>query len=916
MNKSYKVVWNASSGTWTAASEVAKSYAGGASSRAILRKTPVMFAAAAIGVVMAGVADHAYAAANQGGPYFGWESGDHKKCANGSDEKFRDCAAWDTGLTNVSGTTFSVMTSENGLNGGGVWAGNKSAGLFFGGGAEQGKSRFVLDADGTSIYGQKVTLSSASDVNVSNSKITSLAAGVADDDAVTVRQLNDSIARIPIRSNSTNEDINFAPEVINRYDVAVGWGSHAEGGGVERKEDKYQVAAAMALGTQAKAIGVGAVALGANSVAKGDSTSAIGSYTYADANNSVALGTDSKAVRDNSVSIGNSDIQRQITNMAAGTADSDATNVAQLKGITTALGGGAGIGADGSVTAPAYTLDSGKTIVQNVGDAVSNLDGRVTTNASEIESLKGELPDSGKYMKARGTTAAQATGARSIAIGDNAVAKDSYGAGEGGDTNISIGANSFTSTEWHQLALGEGATVWAAKSAAIGFNASATAIDSIALGSGSVADRTNTVSIGSEKNQRQIVNVAAGTQGTDAANVAQLGGVATALGGGAGIDANGSVTAPTYTLDSGKTTANNVGEAVSNLDGRVTTSATNVEKLQGNFADTGLLDTKTGKVVAAVTADQMNAAVAKASSDRLDAGWVTMGKDAYATSDNIAVGVGAKADTAGAGTGVIAIGDNAAAGRKGYSGAIAIGQGARAVDGSQGGLLRAIAIGSGAQAQGVSVAIGPDAQSSPGNGVALGHQASVGANATWAVALGTGSAADRADTVSVGNAGRQRQIVNVAAGTQDTDVVNVTQLKGVATALGGGAGIGVDGSVTAPTYHVGDKTYGNVGDAITAAAETGGSDTNPNAVAYDDATKSTITLAGEKGTTLKNVAAGAVNATSMEAVNGSQLYDASQKVASALGGESTVDAAGKLTAPTYTLDGGNATSRRARRCSR
>ncbi|MDF3086650.1 hypothetical protein, partial [Burkholderia sola] len=91
---------------------------------------------------------------------------------------------------------------------------------------------------------------------------------------------------------------------------------------------------------------------------------------------------------------------------------------------------------------------------------------------------------------------------------------------------------------------------------------------------------------------------------------------------------------------------------------------------------------------------------------------------------------------------------------------------------------------------------------------------------------------------------------------------------------------------------------------ITAAAETGGSDTNPNAVAYDDATKSTITLAGEKGTTLKNVAAGAVNATSLEAVNGSQLYDASQKVASALGGESTVDAAGKLTAPTYTLDGG------------
>ncbi|WP_268907345.1 MULTISPECIES: YadA-like family protein [Burkholderia] len=435
---------------------------------------------------------------------------------------------------------------------------------------------------------------------------------------------------------------------------------------------------------------------------------------------------------------------------------------------------------------------------------------------------------------------------------------------------------------------------------------------SVAIGGDAKADRVDTVSVGGGKYgplQRQIVNVAAGTQDTDVVNVKQLNGVATALGGGASIAADGSVKAPTYTLDSGKTTAHNVGEAVSNVDGRVTTNATNVAKLQGNFADTGLLDAKTGKVIAAVTSDQMNAAVAKASSDRLDAGRVTIGKDAYATSNNVALGVGAKADTAGAGTGVIAVGDNAAAGRQGYSGAIAIGQEARAVDGSQGGLMRAIAVGARAQAQGVSVAIGPDAQSSPGNGVALGHQASVGANATWAVALGTGSAAERADTVSVGNAGRQRQIVNVAAGTQDTDVVNVTQLKGVATALGGGAGIGADGSVTAPKYHVGDKTYGNVGDAITAAAETGGGGgTNPNAVAYDDATKSAITLAGEQGTTLKNVAAGAVSVTSMEAVNGSQLYGASQSVASALGGGSTVDAAGKLTVPAYTLDSGKTTA--------
>ncbi|WP_322090397.1 hypothetical protein, partial [Burkholderia cenocepacia] len=87
-----------------------------------------------------------------------------------------------------------------------------------------------------------------------------------------------------------------------------------------------------------------------------------------------------------------------------------------------------------------------------------------------------------------------------------------------------------------------------------------------------------------------------------------------------------------------------------------------------------------------------------------------------------------------------------------------------------------------------------------------------------------------------------------------------------------------------------------------------GSSTDPNAVAYDDEAKSAVTLAGEQGTTLKNVAAGAANATSMEAVNGSQLYGTSQSLASALGGGSTVDAAGKLTAPAYALDGGKTTA--------
>ena len=64
------------------------------------------------------------------------------------------------------------------------------------------------------------------------------------------------------------------------------------------------------------------------------------------------------------------------------------------------------------------------------------------------------------------------------------------------------------------------------------------------------------------------------------------------------------------------------------------------------------------------------------------------------------------------------------------------------------------------------------------------------------------------------------KVVNVAAGTADTDAANVGQLKGATTALGGGAGINADGTFKAPTYTTTTTngttlTANNVGDALT-----------------------------------------------------------------------------------------------------
>ncbi|WP_196484559.1 YadA family autotransporter adhesin, partial [Xylella fastidiosa] len=80
-----------------------------------------------------------------------------------------------------------------------------------------------------------------------------------------------------------------------------------------------------------------------------------------------------------------------------------------------------------------------------------------------------------------------------------------------------------------------------------------------------------------------------------------------------------------------------------------------------------------------------------------------------------------------------------------------------------------------------AMAIGTNAAVSGTDSVALGKNTNVSADN--AVAIGNGSVADRANSVSVGSGGSERQVTNVAAGTADTDAVNVSQLnQGLITA--------------------------------------------------------------------------------------------------------------------------------------
>ncbi|RFB04814.1 hypothetical protein DX908_05685 [Parvularcula marina] len=157
--------------------------------------------------------------------------------------------------------------------------------------------------------------------------------------------------------------------------------------------------------------------------------------------------------------------------------------------------------------------------------------------------------------------------------------------------------------------------------------------------------------------------------------------------------------------------------------------------------------------------------------------------------------------------------------------------------------------------------------------IALGTDANVAANAVGSLALGAGASVDAANSaalgqnsialrggtasytaigvtgaqssvgeVSIGSAGAARQLTNLAAGSADTDAVNVAQLTGVASALdisidtlgtdiaahlGGGASYdGLTAQISAPSYTVNGVGYNTVGGAIAALnAAAGGTPT-------------------------------------------------------------------------------------------
>ncbi|AWH27393.1 hypothetical protein C1932_15705 [Stenotrophomonas sp. YAU14D1_LEIMI4_1] len=227
-------------------------------------------------------------------------------------------------------------------------------------------------------------------------------------------------------------------------------------------------------------------------------------------------------------------------------------------------------------------------------------DGRIAADSSDVvtggqlhatHQRIGQIESVGRLMAFGDEAGSVGAGAGiyGVALGNGASASpDSEGGTAVGAYSFALGMNSValgrgsyvSEASTDGIAIGLGARVNAVGGLAIGkYSLIENGADNaVALGRYSIADESNTVSIGHASLKRRLTNLARGTASHNAVTVGQLSDSLAVLGGGAGLDANGNVIRPTYTLQG--RLQNSLGEALSALDGAVIEQAGRTERVE------------------------------------------------------------------------------------------------------------------------------------------------------------------------------------------------------------------------------------------------------------------------------------------------------------------------------------------------
>ena len=750
----------------------------------------------------------------------------------------------------------------------------------------------------------------------------------------------------PTQTNAFSVSIGNETEAIDASTIAIGDKAKAKGG-----------VDALAVGTQANAMTYKALAIGAYSQATGRQSTVIGNDiqgqpSIASGTRSQILGVQSNVSGEQSVSIGDTNTVASARTYALG------NNINAAAGTDDSLAFGTRASVQG-----ANTIAVGNTAQALTDDSISI--GR-DSKAGKVDKFDGKKSIAIGYSS-------EAMGSNAIALGSNAATNNGHDsiamgtyAKTNGEKTISIGA--YNTAEGAQSIVIAGnydastgsnrsTTTAAAKRAiVVGPESHATAEDAVAIGNKNTVASARTYAIGNN------INVAANTDdslvfGTRAhtdfsrsiamgVNASTLGQTGVAIGDNAvtnGVNqiSIGHKAGDVTETDNKKTRRPNVG---------------NFGVMIGHYAGAEY----TADEVTPVNHQHGTVAVGTQAGRAGKDSWsnIALGNQAGRAvhgNDNIAIGVNSgsgkmtdKVESDGKDVSTvdeylnvkhsISVG-TMSAGKNNYS--IAIGTQATAGNGQK--------EADGSTKNGYSVAIGTSANASALNSVALGAAAS--ASHEYSVALGRDSktsdvhtgvytlntsyaAAGQPNaangTVSVGSAGKERQIQNVAAGVisaTSTDAINGSQLYatnnylsnlagGVKNVLGGDAAVDNAGNVT--MSNIGGTGKGNVNDAIAAAntkvaagnnitvtptTNADGSKTYTVATTKDlvvDSVKAGDTTVNKDGVTIAGgpsvkkdginagdkkitgVADGNVAAGSTDAVNGGQLAEVKAKADSAV----------------------------------
>ncbi|EFG9413361.1 adhesin [Escherichia coli] len=652
----------------------------------------------------------------------------------------------------------------------------------------------------------------------------------------------------------------------------------------------------IALGSNSTASGEGSVALGENSFAGGINSLALGSQSNANGDNAVALGVGSVAEQDNTVSVGNSTTQRKITNMAAGLiqpGSTEAINGSQLHALSASvaarLGAGAGVNGDGSVNAPSYKLKSG--IYNNVGEALLGIDNDTlhwdktegAFSASYIVknadgSPKSSIAQNKIINVAKGTISATSTdvvnGSQLYDLQQDALLWNgtAFSAAHGSDTtskitNVAKGTVSATSTDvvnGSQLYdLQQDALLWngTAFSAAHGTEATSKITN---VEDGTISDTSKDAVNGSQLKETKddvatnTANIADNTADI-ATNTANIADNTTDI-------ATNTANIATNTTDIATNTAN-IADNTADIATNTTDIATNTANIADNTANIATNTTD----IATNTAD---IATNASSITTLNADVDTLEKDALlwnGTAFSAKHGTEATSKITNVTAGDLTAGST------------------DAVNGSQ------------LKTTNDNVSTNTTNITNLTDSVGDLKDDSL----LWNKTAGAFSAAHGTEATS--------KITNLLAGkvsSDSTDAINGSQLYGVADSftsyLGGGADISDAGVLTGPTYTIGGTDYTNVGDAL-AAINTSFSSSLGDALLWDATAGKFSAKHGINNdpSVITDVANGAVSSTSSDAIDGSQLYGVSDYIADALGGNAVVNADGSITTPTYAIAGGS-----------